>query len=120
MKTVYNQRHAGHAATHEFFRGRLVPAFEIPARADYVLKAVQAAALGEVLAPVDHGLAPLERVHAPAYLRFLRGAYAEWLALGGGAMPSRPSGRCAACARMWSRRALPRAWACIPWTAARR
>lgn len=83
MKTVYNQHHAGHAATHEFFRGRLVPAFEIPARADYVLKAVQDAALGEVLAPVDHGLAPLERVHAPAYLRFLRGAHAEWRALGG-------------------------------------
>lgn len=84
MKTVYNERHALHAATHEFFRGRLVPAFEVPARADYVLKAVQAAALGEILmTPVDHGLAPLERVHAPAYLRFVRGAHAEWQALGG-------------------------------------
>lgn len=83
MKTVYNDRHGLHAATHEFFRGQLVPAFEIPARADYVLKALQDAALGEVLAPSDHGLAPLERVHAPAYLRFVQGAHAEWLALGG-------------------------------------
>ncbi len=83
MRTVYNQRHAAHAATHEFFRGRLVPAFEVPARADYVLQAVQAAQFGEILNPVDHGLAPLERVHAPAYLRFIQGAHAEWLALGG-------------------------------------
>jgi len=83
MKTVYNARHAAHAATHEFFRGRLVPAFEVPARADYVLAAVQAAQLGELLEPVDHGLTPLERVHAPAYLRFVQGAWAEWQALGG-------------------------------------
>ncbi|CAN5174678.1 acetylpolyamine amidohydrolase AphA [soil metagenome] len=83
MKTVYNQHHAAHAATHEFFRGRLVPAFEVPARADYMLAAVRQAALGPVLDAVDHGLAPLERVHAPAYLRFVRGAHAEWLALGG-------------------------------------
>src|SRR5574343_55186 len=83
MKTVYNARHAAHAATHEFFRGRLVPAFEVPARADYVLAAVQAAQLGEILAPVDHGQAPLERSHAPAYLRFVQGAWAEWQALGG-------------------------------------
>ena len=83
MKTIYNQHHAAHSATHEFFRGRLVPAFEVPARSDYVLKALQDAALGEVLAPADHGLAPLQRVHAPAYLRFVEGAHAEWLALGG-------------------------------------
>lgn len=83
MKTVYNERHGQHAATHEFFRGRLVPAFETPARADYVLKALRDAALGDVLAPTDHGLAPLERVHAPAYLRFVQGAHAEWQGLGG-------------------------------------
>lgn len=83
MKTVYNEQHALHAATHEFFRGRLVPAFEVPARADYVLKAVQAAALGPVLSPVDHGLAPLARVHSTAYLRFIEGAWSEWQVLGG-------------------------------------
>jgi acetoin utilization deacetylase AcuC-like enzyme len=83
MKTVYNAAHAAHAATHEIFRGRLVPAFEIPARADYILQAVQGAGLGEVLAPVDHGRAPLERVHAPRYLRFVEGAHAEWQAAGG-------------------------------------
>jgi len=83
MDTVYNQHHGLHAATHEFFRGRLVPAFEVPARADYVLAAVQASGLGAVREPVDHGLGPLEAVHSPAYLRFVRGAWAEWQQLGG-------------------------------------
>jgi acetoin utilization deacetylase AcuC-like enzyme len=83
MKTILNSLHARHAATHEFFRGRLVPAHEIPQRADHILSAVRAAALGPVIDPVDHGLAPLERVHAPRYLRFLEGAHAEWRALGG-------------------------------------
>ena len=83
MKTIYNDRHGAHAATHEFFRGQLVPAFEVPARADHVRAAVQAANLGPLLAPFDHGLSPLERVHAPAYLRFVAGAWAEWQALGG-------------------------------------
>ncbi len=83
MKTVYNQHHGAHAATHEFFRGRLVPAFEIPARADFVLQAVLGAELGPLLQPVDHGPAPLARVHSPAYLNFIEGAWAEWQALGG-------------------------------------
>lgn len=83
MKIVYNERHAEHAARKEFFRGQLVDAFEIPARADYVLQALQASDLGPFVPVVDHGRAPLERVHAPRYLRFIEGAYAEWLALGG-------------------------------------
>ncbi|MDT8998950.1 histone deacetylase family protein [Paucibacter sp. APW11] len=83
MKTVYNHHHGEHAATKEFFRGRLVEAFEVPARADYIHAAIVEARLGELLAPVDHGLAPLQRVHSGAYLRFIEGAHAEWLALGG-------------------------------------
>ena len=83
MKIVYNERHAEHAAQKEFFRGQLVDAFEIPARADYVLQALQASDLGPFVPVLEHGRAPLERVHAPAYLRFIEGAYAEWQALGG-------------------------------------
>jgi len=83
MKSIYNHHHVVHAATHEFFRGKLVPAFETPARADYVLKALQASQLGEILPPTDHGLAPIARVHGEDYLRFLQGAHAEWRSLGG-------------------------------------
>ena len=83
MKTVYNAGHAAHDAKHEFFRGRLVPAFETPQRAQYVLEALQRSGLGEIIAPQDHGLAPPQRVHSSAYLRFLQGAWSEWLAQGG-------------------------------------
>nr|WP_295080384.1 histone deacetylase family protein [uncultured Roseateles sp.] len=83
MKTIYNDKHPAHAATHEFYRGRLVPAFETPARADFILQAVQGADLGPVLAPVNHGLQALARVHSSRYLNFLAGAWEEWQALGG-------------------------------------
>ncbi|TMH06685.1 MAG: histone deacetylase family protein [Betaproteobacteria bacterium] len=83
MKTVYNAGHAAHDAKHEFFRGRLVPAFETPQRAQYVLEALQRSGLGDIIAPRDHGLAALQRVHSAAYLRFLQGAWSEWLAQGG-------------------------------------
>jgi acetoin utilization deacetylase AcuC-like enzyme len=90
VKWVFNTRHALHAPTHEFFRGQLVPAFETPARADYVLAALRESAHGEPLAVQDHGLAPIARVHSPAYLKFLQGAHAEWCASGqsGDAFPA--------------------------------
>jgi len=83
MKTIYNAAHALHRAQHEFFRGEKVPAFEKPERADWVLTAVQAAGLGPVLAPDAHGDATILKVHSESYVRFLQGAHAEYLALGG-------------------------------------
>jgi acetoin utilization deacetylase AcuC-like enzyme len=83
VKTVYNAAQAAHDARQEFYRGRLVPAFETPLRAQYVLDALRASCLGDIVEPTDHGLAPLQRVHAPPYLDFLRCAWAQWQALGG-------------------------------------
>ena len=88
MKFVVNTLHAAHAARQEIFRGRLVPAFETPARAEGIAAALSEAGWfdGERQLPLrDHGRAPLERVHTPAYLDFLEGAWAEWLASGGDA-----------------------------------
>jgi acetoin utilization deacetylase AcuC-like enzyme len=87
MKFVVNTAHAAHAALHEFFRGRLVPSFETPARAEVIAQALREAGWfdGESLPTRDHGRAPLERVHAPAYLHFLEGAWDERLAAGGDA-----------------------------------
>lgn len=82
MITVFSPDHRRHAATKELYRGRLVDAFETPERADAVHRAVLAAGLGEVIAPAEHGLAPLERVHDAGYLCFLAGAWDEWAALG--------------------------------------
>lgn len=63
------------------FRGELVPCFEIPARADDVLKEWNARGLGPVLDAPDVELGVLERVHAPRYLHFLANAWNEWIAL---------------------------------------
>ncbi len=84
MKIVFNEAHAAHDARQEFFRGRLVPAFETPQRADFIVQALRdAEGMSGFLPLIDHGRAPLERVHSAAYLRFLEGAWAEWLASGG-------------------------------------
>jgi acetoin utilization deacetylase AcuC-like enzyme len=83
MKLVYNDRHAVHAPQKEFFRGRLVDAMERPERAAELWATLQESGLGQSQAVHDHGLAPIARVHSGAYLRFLHGAHAEWLALGG-------------------------------------
>ena len=83
MKTIYNAAHSLHRAEHEFFRGDKVPAFEKPERADWVLAALQKANLGAVLAPVPHHDAAILKIHSEPYVNFLRGAHAEYLALGG-------------------------------------
>ncbi|HSI57174.1 MAG TPA: histone deacetylase family protein [Ideonella sp.] len=82
MNIVYSDQHHAHRGEFEFFRGELVPCFEKPERADFVLQAVQAAGLGEILPPQPFPLAALERVHAPRYLRFLERAWSMWSALG--------------------------------------
>lgn len=81
MKTFYNAQHALHQGRHEMFRGQLVPCFEVPARADHVLRELQSRALGEVVSAPDVALAVLERIHAPRYLQFLSTAWDEWIAL---------------------------------------
>ena len=86
MKVVVNTVHAAHAPRQEIFRGRLVRAFETPARADGIAAALREAGWldeGRQLPLRDHGRAPLERVHAPAYLDFLERAWGDWLASGG-------------------------------------
>ncbi|MBL8311912.1 MAG: histone deacetylase family protein [Burkholderiales bacterium] len=83
MKTIYNAAHGVHRAEYEFFRGEKVPAFEKPERADWVLAAVEQAGLGDVLAPQAHDDSEILKVHAEPYVRFLQGAHAEFVQLGG-------------------------------------
>ncbi len=84
MKFALNAEHAAHEARHEFFRGRLVPAFETAQRADFIVQALrEAEGFGDAMPVIDHGLAALERVHSAAYLRFLEGAWGEWQSSGG-------------------------------------
>jgi acetoin utilization deacetylase AcuC-like enzyme len=81
MRLFYNDRHALHHGRHEMFRGRLVPCFEVPDRADFVLREWQARGLGAVEQAPRCGDALLAKVHAQRYLDFLAGAWDEWVAL---------------------------------------
>lgn len=89
MLTIYSEDHRLHHGAAEFYRGRLVPCFEMPSRADQVLDAVRSAGLGAVIAPDRFEHAALTRVHTPDYVAFLESAWAEWSALGetGDALP---------------------------------
>lgn len=81
MLTVYNDQHMLHHGKVEMFRGELVPCFEVPARADYVLRELKERGLGPIEGPGDFEEAAIARVHAPRYLEFLAGAWDEWVAL---------------------------------------
>ncbi|MBA2283312.1 MAG: histone deacetylase family protein [Acidimicrobiia bacterium] len=92
MLTVFSPDHAQHHARAELIDGQMLPAVEVPARAEQVLTAVRAAGLGAVVEPDPDGpadRAALERVHEPRYLDFLEGAHRQWLAEGhdGDALP---------------------------------
>lgn len=84
MRTFFNTEHALHHGRHEMFRGRLVPCFEVPQRADLVLRELQARGLGPVERAVRCDDALLAQVHAQRYLDFLAGAWDEWVALAPG------------------------------------
>jgi acetoin utilization deacetylase AcuC-like enzyme len=82
MKIIYSDRHRAHHGAFESFAGKLVACYETPERADLVLAAVTASGIGPVIEPEQFSLAPIERVHAPRYLRFLERAWAAWSTLG--------------------------------------
>ena len=80
MITIYSDDHRLQAGRAELIDGVLAPCHECPARADAVLAQVREVGLGEVVAPTDHGTAPLSRVHAEPFLTFLRTAHDQWRA----------------------------------------
>ncbi len=80
MQTVYSLRHHRHHARAELIDGTMQPPHERPERAEWVLAAVEAADLGPVIAPTEHGLEPLARVHDERFLAFLGEAWSEWVA----------------------------------------
>jgi acetoin utilization deacetylase AcuC-like enzyme len=89
MKTVFSPRHIGHSNNVELIAGKIVPAFEKPSRAEYVIERVRAVKLGEILEPQVHGLETAAKVHRQDYLDFLPTVYPKWLAAGrsGTALP---------------------------------
>lgn len=95
MKTVYTPLHHRRTATSELDGGILVTPFENPNRAETILARVKERALGEVLAPVEHGLEPIRAVHTDDYIHFLEHCWADWKAADkpGEAIPAVWAGR---------------------------
>jgi acetoin utilization deacetylase AcuC-like enzyme len=83
MLTFYSDDHHLHHGNSELIDGKLMPCFEKPQRADFILQRVKDRNLGEILPPADFGRAPLERIHSPAYLDFFQGAWQRWVSEGG-------------------------------------
>lgn len=82
MLTYYSDDHHLHHGKCELIDGQLMPCFEKPQRADHIVQRVRDRRLGEVLAPMDFGRAPIERIHSEAYLDFFQGAWDRWQAQG--------------------------------------
>ncbi|MEX0900725.1 MAG: histone deacetylase family protein [Gammaproteobacteria bacterium] len=80
MITVHSDRQALHHSAGELTSGRFVPAFEQPGRIDAVLAALEAAALGPVIAAAPADARALRGVHTDDYVGFLRDAWTLWRA----------------------------------------
>ncbi len=89
MRVVYSPLHARHDGGVELHRGALVPSFESPARALFILEALQQGGF-PVQPPREIPEAQLLRVHDAQFVEFLRGAHARWRAKGrdGSMLPS--------------------------------
>ncbi len=75
LAIVYTQRHKVHATDCIGDDVAAAGFKEVPARAEVILEALQAAALGSVVSPLDFGMAPILDVHTSEYVEFLRTAY---------------------------------------------
>jgi acetoin utilization deacetylase AcuC-like enzyme len=81
MDIVYTDRHRAHAPKAFLVRGRVVPNFEVPERADRLMGAL--GGRHHVSGPQAHGMAPLAAVHDEGYLDFLKTGHARWRTLPG-------------------------------------
>jgi acetoin utilization deacetylase AcuC-like enzyme len=81
MIAFFNPVHALHRGKLEMYRGALVPCHEVPERADLVLAELQGRKLGTFEQPGSFGDEALATVHSPRYVKFLKSAWAQWVAL---------------------------------------
>ncbi len=82
MKSVFSERQLLHTPSVELSDGAMVPAVELPSRAEYVRDRIREVGLGDIIDPVAFGRTPLERVHAADYLDFMEGFRALYEAEG--------------------------------------
>ncbi len=92
MKTFYSPVHLDHDPQVQFEGGQLLPAVEIPVRAEKVRVALQARHIGPIVPPSSFDDAPILKVHDTGLVAFLGEAYDEWIQrYGKDARPAIPS-----------------------------
>jgi len=78
VRVVYSERHRLHNPEHDVQGGISLEQSERPARAETILQALVEDGFFQIDAPTDHGLAPIEAVHAPGLIDFLKSAWHIW------------------------------------------
>jgi len=82
MKIFYTDVHVAHHPTAELHRGQMIDPHEGPHRMDMLLSGMQRAGFEDYLPPRPLDEARLLGVHTPAYIDFVKTAWARWNAAG--------------------------------------
>jgi acetoin utilization deacetylase AcuC-like enzyme len=77
MQVVYTPVHLGHDVSLETYMGMPVPAHEVAERAEVIRAALEADGGFPLVAPTEHGEAPITAVHDEGLVRFLEVAWSE-------------------------------------------
>ncbi len=78
MPIVWSETHREHRPDGEVWVGVRIPGTEHPERADRILATLLEAGAPEPIGPRPLPAAALERVHSPALIEYLTGAWPEW------------------------------------------
>ena len=78
MRVVYSDTHRRHAPLHDVETGVPVPQVEQPARAERIVAALAEDRSFNIEPPTEHGLEPIEAVHAAGLIAFLQDAWLSW------------------------------------------
>jgi acetoin utilization deacetylase AcuC-like enzyme len=73
MKIIYSNNHLQHDPNNRKSQGQFYQTTEIPQRAEVILTALQNAQFGQVIAPEDFGIGPIQAVHTQDFINFLSG-----------------------------------------------
>jgi len=75
MRVVFSPAHLGHDVVTETVLGTVIPANEVPERAERIRSTLEADGGFSFVAPTEHGTGPILAVHEPGLLRFLEEAW---------------------------------------------
>ncbi|MEM1402147.1 MAG: histone deacetylase family protein [Pseudomonadota bacterium] len=88
MKIIASDDHRQHAPEFELAPGAFNPIFEIPDRAEIVLRSLQEHEVGTVIAPSAQADDAMLQIHERSYVEFLQTAHDDYRQLGGKGNPT--------------------------------